>query len=560
MRKTFITLFSLLLYIMVAAQPIKQIREVQILAELLPNGDAWVTQAWDVEVGPDGTEFYMPIGNLGPMEISNLHVWDDDTEFESQGRNWDVDRSRSWKKNKCGIVPKKDGVELCWGLGDPGDHVWTVLYYVSGLVQGYDDADGFTYMFVNEGLDPAPQKATVTIVPDDEFDCPEWTYDNTRVWGFGYSGDINVVDGGILAQTDAPMQYRHRLIATVKFEKGMFQPHVEKGGPVQDMIDAALDGSAYGADDDGDGEEALGWLMGAGILGFLAWFLYAALMTLTGHKWKPKMFGRNKIVEWYRETPLEGNLLASNYVLSKGRRFGATDTKDSNLIGAFFLRWIMDGHVGVQPDPKSDKRVNLVFQDEAPSEEAVEKELYQMARAAAGGNKTLEKGEFEKWSARNYTRVMGWPERARSAGLAWLRQKGLLVRTGEATLDGQKELSHVIEFKNFLKNFTLSDQRDASEVKLWKDYLVYAQLFGIADKVTKQFKKLYPKEFDELARQTGLANSDALLYTTLWTSSISNRAFSSATAKAGSVSGTGGRASCGGGGGFSGGGFGGGGR
>lgn len=552
MRKTLITLFSLLLCLMVAAQPIRQIREVEILAELLPNGDAWITQVWDVEVGPDGTEFYMPIGNLGPMEIGNLHVWDGETEFESLSRDWDTDRSRSWKKNKCGIIPKKDGVELCWGLGDPGDHIWTALYYVKGLVQAYDDADGFNYMFVNKGLDPAPQKARVTIVPDDDFDCPGWTYDNTRVWAFGYSGDIEVVDGGIVARTDAPMGYGHSIIAAVKFEKGMFQPHVERGGPVQDMIDRALDGSSYGEDD--DEEDMYAWFWVLAFLGFIGWVIYAAIMNLLGYKWKQKMFGRSKIVEWYRETPLEGDLLASHYVLTKGRRFGATDTKDSNLIGAFFLRWIMDGHVGVQPDPKSDKRVNLVFQDEAPTDEAVEKELYQMARAAAGGNMILEKGEFEKWSARNYTRVMGWPERARSTGLASLRQKGLLVKAGEATLDGQKELSHVIEFKNFLKDFTLSDQRSASEVKLWKDYLVYAQLFGIAEKVTKQFKKLYPKEFEELARQTGLSSSDTLLYTTLWTSSISSRAFSSATAKAGSASGTGGRASFGGGGGFSGGG------
>jgi uncharacterized membrane protein YgcG len=215
--------------------------------------------------------------------------------------------------------------------------------------------------------------------------------------------------------------------------------------------------------------------------------------------------------------------------------------------------------VGVQPDPRSEKRVNLVFKAEKVSDEAVEEQLYQMAREAAGENLILEKGEFEKWSSRHYTRVMGWPELAKASGLAWLKQKGFLLKAGEATQAGMTELSHVVEFKNFLKDFTLSDQRGASEVKLWKDYLIYAQLFGIAERVTKQFKKLYPAEFNELARQSGLT-SDSLLYTTLWTNSISSRAFHSAAARAGAKSGTGGRASFGGGGGFSGGGFGGGGR
>ena len=34
--------------------------------------------------------------------------------------------------------------------------------------------------------------------------------------------------------------------------------------------------------------------------------------------------------------------------------------------------------------------------------------------------------------------------------------------------------------------------REAIEVHLFEDYLIYAQLFGIAKKVADQFKKLYP--------------------------------------------------------------------
>ena len=47
----------------------------------------------------------------------------------------DVNRSRSWKTGKCGIVPKHNGVELCWGLGESGWHTWTIRYRLSGLVQ-----------------------------------------------------------------------------------------------------------------------------------------------------------------------------------------------------------------------------------------------------------------------------------------------------------------------------------------------------------------------------------------------------------------------------------------
>lgn len=36
------------------------------------------------------------------------------------------------------------------------------------------------------------------------------------------------------------------------------------------------------------------------------------------------------------------------------------------------------------------------------------------------------------------------------------------------------------------------DDRAAIEVQLWEEYLIYAELLGIADKVSEQFSKLYP--------------------------------------------------------------------
>ena len=138
------------------------------------------------------------------------------------------------------------------------------------------------------------------------------------------------------------------------------------------------------------------------------------------------------------------------------------------------------------------------------SDDEVEQDLFHYARVASGDNLVLEKGEFEKWSTKNYNKVTAWPTRAQAHGKNWFHQKGYILRASTCTADGAKEACHVIEFKNFLKDFTISDQRVASEVKLWKDYLVFAQLFGIAEKVAEQFKRLYPAEFAEVAQQTGM--------------------------------------------------------
>ncbi len=84
-----------------------------------------------------------------------------------------------------------------------------------------------------------------------------------------------------------------------------------------------------------------------------------------------------------------------------------------------------------------------------------------------------------------------------------MREKGYLSGSS-FTEAGQKEATNLIGFKNFLKDFTLSKEREAVEVGLWKDYLVYAGLFGIADKVAKQFQKLYPVEFKEYTQSLSL--------------------------------------------------------
>ncbi len=552
MKRLFAFLIAAVLCTSAAADVIRNIRDVDIRVEVNQDGSAWITQEWDVEVGSEGTEFYIPVGNLGPMTIGQLSVTENGEAYESLDIRWDVDRSRSYKTGKCGIVLKNDGVELCWGLGQRGYHEWTVRFYVTGLVQAYDDADGFNFQFVNPGMKPAPDHARVTIVP--AFECPEWTYDNTRVWAFGFYGEINVKDGAVVAETSEDMSSDSSLIALVKFEKGLFRPTVIKNMPFQDLLDRALEGSSYGEDDDSIFLMIFGLLFAGGI-GMLIW---AAIASALGYKWKKSFFGKKKITEWYRDVPLGGNLLAAHYALSKGKRFEVSAPANS-LIGAFFLRWIMDGKVNVQADPKNDKRVNLSFMAETVSDDDVEESLYQMARKASGSNLLLEKGEFEKWSKDNYQKMMAWPDRALARGKSWFHDKGYLVKDTTLTSAGQVEACHLVEFQNYLKNFTLSDERAAIEVRLWKEYLVYAQLFGIADKVAQQFKKLYPAQFEEVARSTGL-DPNTLYYTMRWTNSMSTRAFTNAVTKAGNINGTGGHSSFGGGGGFSGGGFGGGGR
>ena len=55
-----------------------------------------------------------------------------------------------------------------------------------------------------------------------------------------------------------------------------------------------------------------------------------------------------------------------------------------------------------------------------------------------------------------------------------------------------EEAKKVAGLKKFLNEFSNIKDRNAIEVNLWDEYLMYAYIFGIAKKVLKEFKDLYP--------------------------------------------------------------------
>ena len=62
---------------------------------------------------------------------------------------------------------------------------------------------------------------------------------------------------------------------------------------------------------------------------------------------------------------------------------------------------------------------------------------------------------------------------------------------------GKAQLAEAIGLKKYLLDFSLIAERTINEIDIWQDYMVYAALFGIADKVLAQFKKVYPERITE---------------------------------------------------------------
>ncbi len=513
MKKIFSTLvLSFLAAFTLHGQEIRDIDETVVLQK---DGSARITQVWDVTV-VSGTEFYLPFDNLGPMTIDDLTVSENGESFISEGDGWDTDRTIDQKRGRCGIVRKRGGVELCWGQGSLGDHVWTVSYTVKGLVMRMGSQyDGLYFTFISPGLSARPQHVRVMLL--NETGGPAWTEDNVKVWGFRSVSEIWVEEGAIRAESLQPFSYTSAMTVLARFDQGFFEPAVvydEDFGKVQEMAFAGSDYKTKKTFWDWVKTFFAGMFMlviflispvGIIVLALLMW-LSLWIASLLGFKYKRSLFGKSRISGWYRDIPLEGNLSAAYFALSEGTLLDGYSGNDvsRNLIGAYFLRWVMSGVVQVLPDPDNERRVNLSFQEVAHFDEPVENDLYQMVREASGKNRILEAGELEKWSKKSFRRLSNIPEREKTRGRKWFQDKHYLVKNDQCNEEGKEQARHLVEFKNFLKDFTLHKEHGAVEVALWEDYLVFGALFGIADKVAKQFQKLYPAQFKEFTETSGL--------------------------------------------------------
>ena len=552
----------------------QEIRDIETTVSLFADGHAQVLQKWDVTV-VDGTEWYIPIDNLGKSYIHDFRVFENGVEYENDGRRWNSNRSLSAKTGRCGIVEKRGGdIELCWGQGDYGDHVYTISYIIDNLVQSYDECDGFHWHFLNDEWNVKPQHASIRIVNETGGDAWFWNdqnSNNVRFWGFGMVGDSRLENGTIYFETTEPFRYGSFFSALVSFDKGLFAgPLVSGDGTFEKLKKEAMEGSDYDS-----GKKSLEDKILAGILillvvilplaiiGYLLFTLFRRIYRrISGRRYDKKIFGTNKITGWWRDIPLNGSPTALYSLLLSGDLLKPDKNKMfSNLVSAYFLKWIQDGWLAVEKDPKKNDRVNLRFvkdSSEVGSDDVMENTVFCSALQAAGENRILEADEFKKWSYKHDKTVAGWPMAAKTSGRAGWNDAS------------PEERCHAIEFKNFLEDFTLASEREAPEVGLWKQYMVMAASLGVAEKVSKSFEKLFPKLMEEYVRQTNMIDTTTTYYILRNLSRSSNAMMSSAmerqaqraarAAAAQRSAGGGGHISVGGGGGGFGGGHGGGSR
>lgn len=113
------------------------------------------------------------------------------------------------------------------------------------------------------------------------------------------------------------------------------------------------------------------------------------------------------------------------------------------------------------------------------------------------------------------------------------------------TQKGVAEIEKWKGLKKYMEEFSMLDKKELPEIVLWEKFLVYATVFGIAQKVLKQLKIVYPniEEMAEINNYTYLYFMMHTNFSTSFSNAVStsmSSSYSSATGGGGGFSGGGG--------------------
>ncbi len=525
------------------------------------DGTAKIKEVWDVD-GQDGTEWYKVLNNLDGSEVSNFKVSMDGRELTYKG--WEVEESLSQKRGYYGINYTNSGVELCFGKYDYNRHVFTLTYDLSNFIINTSDAQVLQWKLIDKLSNVDFRDFSIVISSYYAFP------DTLDVWGYGYKGYAYVKDGKIYAQNEENTYMNSMYVSLLgKFPLGTFNTEHTKAGfeTFDDVYTRAEEGTFdydYSIPEPSLFDKIIGFIMSFFSVIFPVGIIIAAIVAAakSGYGYKDNKTIKMKDINMFREIPCKKDIYYANALLF----LNGMDYKETNILGAIILKWLRQDKIAFRNETKGifNKETSMIDMTLNPTFDSdLEKELFDVMYKASGDG-MLEPKELEKWAKSHYEKFLGIFTRIKDHKVNELKSDNhIYKRTNKEECKKRNVMDDMLYndsvelygLKKFLKEFSDMKNKEAIEVKLWDEYLMFAYLFGMADKVAKQFKNLYP----EIVREMEEHNMD--YGTFVYINNLSNRSVSAASAARSAAesysSGGGGFSSGGGGGGFSGGGGGG---
>lgn len=465
---------------------------------LSDTGDATITETWQTYLD-EGTENYHPYFNIGNSKIIFNSVKDDRGTTYNYNSNWNIDNSFEIKKNTFGIYNSGNEYDLCWGISEYGNRTYTLNYTIQNFI--YNTTDNYQILYwtlIPKGMSSSVDKVYIKVHANNNFS------DDLPVWGYGNYGGTAYVYNGIIEATspEKGLSTDQYMTILVKFSSNTFNTTNSIDKSWDEVYSEAKKGATAYKENDNSFMSIF-----SNFLSIIVAVLVFAPFALSAKRKKNHMIsGKDELKDVlpFRDIPFGEDYFYTNYL---AQEYDLIST-DTNILGAMFLKWIKNNYLTISTEEKGifkTKTTKFIINPNSINQitDPNELKLWDIINKAAVDN-ILEDNEFKKYCKKNYQTLLNLFDNINDNIDKNLKNNNAFITTVEikktfgtskkytATSKLNEDARKLAGLKVFFKDFTSLNEKQPIEVKQWREYLIYAQILGMAEQVAKEFKKFYP--------------------------------------------------------------------
>ena len=568
------------------------------------DGSMDVTESWDINISSTNTLYksfktdyskYSEITNVTVKEITNGQ----NTDF-TKNENWEY----HVEKNHYYGTKNEDGdFEIGWGVGldnSTARRKYLISYTVKDAITKYNDYSELYWQFVGENFKISANRITGTIyLPSNVLNQEE-----IKVWGHTedlngtiYATDLNKIEFELNDFRSGRYVEIRTLFPTELITNSGRTKNTE-------ILQTAIEEETDWANEANKRREREEWLdENLPIILFMGWVVINIILIIVYSKKTIKYYKKIKELkkyepttklEYYRDLPDENSTpgeaikildidIDSFTPTNFGKVFSATildlslkkyleikqekNKKGKDTVNIYVLKQVSDG---LKP---SEARIMTFMIDATKGKESISlKELEKYIEKHPTKTENLLKGTYD--AANNQlineeiidSELQNEYKKYKEIQICYIIAVFFLFFTLiafiipaiifviDAIMCGKiaKKINVLTQkgvdlqeqwkgLKKYMEDFSMLDKREVPELIIWEKYLVYATVFGIADKVIKQLKIVYPN-FEEMTEGINTYSYMNIMMHTNFSTGFSNAistSIASATYSSGSGSGGG---------------------
>ena len=574
------------------------------------DGSMDVTETWDISISQTNTLYksfktdtskYSDITDVTVKEITNGQ----NNNF-TKTDEW----AYHVTKNYYYGTENEDGdFEIGWGVGldnSRGTRKYEISYTVKDAITKYNDYSELYWQFVGKDFEISADKITGTIYLPSNVTNKE----DIKVWGHteDLNGTIYATDTNkIEFELNNFRSGRYVEIRTLFPTELITSSGRTKN---KEILQTAIKEETKWADQANARRERQEWInkylpiilfIGYILINIILIIAYVKKIVKYSKKLKElKKYEPTTKLEYYRDLPDENSTPGEAMKIFNMNINSFTSSNFGKVFSATMLDLALKGYLEIKQEKNSKGKENIniyVLKQVSDGLKPSEARIMTFVRDAAKGKEVITLKELEKYIEEHPTKIQSLLKGTYDAVNNQLIKEQIIdseiqkeykkykdIQTGyiaaiiflfcftltafivpliifaiDAIMCGKiaKKLNVLTQkgvdmqeqwkgLKKYMEDFSMLDRREVPELVIWEKYLVYATVFGVAEKVIKQLKIVYPN-FEEITSGVNTYTYMNVMMHTNFSSSFSN-AISTSIASATYSSGSGG------GGGFSGGG------